>query len=102
MSTEPPDVFLKKLRMVEDLAARLQKPDYKTRGNRDKLESLLKEALDFLRGHDCTMRLKRRDAVDKALLILDKVRSLQGSEADRIFDTIHVCARVARTGKGMI
>jgi hypothetical protein len=102
MSTEPTDVYLKKMRMVEDLAARLQKEDYKTRGNRDKLDCLLKEGLDYIRAHDVTMRLKRRDALEKALGLLDRLRSIHGSEADRVFDTVLICARVARTGKGSV
>jgi hypothetical protein len=102
MSTEPSDVFLKKLRIAEDLAARMQKDDYKTRGNRDKLDCLLKEGIDYVRVHDVTMRLKRRDALDKALHLLEKLRSIHGSEADRTFDTVLLCARVARTGRGSV
>jgi hypothetical protein len=102
MSTEPSDLFTKKLRMAEDLAARLQKDDYKTRGNRDKLGCLLKESADYVRSNDVTMRLKRRDALEKAMLLLDKLRSIHGSEADRTFDTVVVCARVARTGRGSV
>jgi hypothetical protein len=102
MATEPGDVFVKKLRIAEDLAARLQKDDYKTRGNKDKLGSLLKESADYVRAHDVTMRLKRRDALEKALGLLERLRTIHGSEADRVFDTVHVCARVARTGKGFV
>ena len=101
MPNEPTDVFVKKLRMAEDLAQRLRKDDYKTRGNRDKLDCLLKESVDYVRAHDVTMRLKRRDALEKAVGLLDRLRTLHGGEADRTFDTVCVCARVARTGKGM-
>jgi hypothetical protein len=102
MSTEPADTYLKKLRIAEDISALLQKDDYKTKGNHDKLGCLLKESLDYLRGHDVTMKLKRRDALEKALGLLDRLRSIHGAEANRTFDSVQICARIARTGKGSV
>lgn len=102
MPNEPSAVYLTKLRMAEDLAARLQRQDYKTRGNYDKLNALLKEGLDYVRANDVTLRLRRADALEKSCSLLDRVNSVWSSDADHIFAKVHDCARVARTGRGML
>jgi len=102
MPNEPSQLYLSKLRMAEDLAARLQRDDYKTRGNYDKLNSLIKEGLDYVRSNDVTARMKRADALEKSASLMDRVKSVWSSDADYLFQKVHDCARVARTGRGIL
>lgn len=78
----PTEEFIRKMRSEEDLAQRLQKRDWQTRANRDKLEALIHEMLEYVRRSNLYNRLRRLDALEKARDEIEKVHDL-GSQATR-------------------
>jgi CHAT domain-containing protein len=99
MQSEPTEEFIRKLRMAEDLAYRLQKPDWRTRANRDKLEALIKEAVDSVRRSNVFARLKRLDALEKAQSEVEYIHDLGSRDSKQRLDSIFYLVRTARQGR---
>lgn len=99
MPLEPSETYVRKLRTAEDLAARLQKAEWQSRGNREKLEGIVKESLDFVRSHDLTARYRRLAALEKANQQLDGMRQLGERDTNQRLDVIFYQLRTARTGR---
>lgn len=99
MAHEPPEEYLRKLRIAEDLAYRLQKPEWQTRNNREKLESLIKESLCTVRARDMLARRRRMEALEKAQERVDSVRVLGSRDTNQTLDGIFYLLRTARQGR---
>ncbi len=83
----------------EDLAQRLQKRDWQTRGNRDKLEALINEMLDYVRRSTPYNRLRRIDAVEKARDEVEQIHDLSSRETRQRLEIIFYQLRLARQGR---
>jgi hypothetical protein len=99
MQSEPTEEFTRKLRIAEDLAYRLQKPDWRTRANRDKLESLIKEAVDNVRRSNVFVRLKRLEALEKAHTEIEYIHDLGSRDSKQRLESIFYLVRTARQGR---
>ena len=100
MSGDIPEFIARKLRSGEDIAVRMQKPEWFTRGNRDMLDGIIKEAANYLRGREVPARLQRLDALEAAEGALGAVRGVSAPGTRHHLDTIFVCLRAVRTGRG--
>ena len=99
-SQEIPEFIARKLRSGEDIAIRMQKPEWFTRGNRDMLDGIIKEAVNYLRGREVPARLQRLDALETAGGALCSVRTVSSPGTRTQLETVFVCLRAARTGRG--
>ena len=99
MQSEPTEEFTRKLRIAEDLAYRLQKPDWRTRANRDKLEALLKQGADHVRRSSFHARLKRLESLEKAQSEMEHIHDLGSRDAMQRLDSIFYLVRTARQGR---
>ncbi len=98
-TSAPTDEFVRKMRSAEDPVYRLQKRDWQTRANRDKLEALINEMLEYVRRSHLFNRLRRLDALEKARDEIEKVHDL-GSQATRQrLEEIFYLLRLARQGR---
>ncbi|CAN5777119.1 hypothetical protein BH23GEM7_BH23GEM7_37410 [soil metagenome] len=102
MFHEPPEDFTRKLRAAEDLAARLQKPDWATQANLNKLRDYTREALDFVRSQRLTFKRKRQAALEVVEQHLDRIHDLGTLDARWRLESVFFALRVARTGRGSV
>jgi len=100
VSGDIPEFIVRKLRSGEDIAVRMQKPEWFTRGNRDMLDGIIKEAIHYIRGRECPGRLQRLDALESAETSLSAVRGPTAPGSRHHLETVFVCLRAARTGRG--
>ncbi len=98
-SSAPTEEFVRKMRSAEDLAQRLQKRDWQTRANRDKLEALINEMLEYVRRSNLYNRLRRIDAMEKARDEIEKVHDLSGQATRQRLEEIFYLLRLARQGR---
>ena len=99
MASELPDYVYQKLRIGEDLAARMQKAEWFTRGNREQLEGVIKEVSNFLRTRECTVRHQRVAAIDAAEATVTSIRRPTALENRRLLETVYLCLRAVRLGR---
>ena len=100
MSGDLPEFITRKLRSGEDIAVRMQKPEWFTRGNREMLDGIIKEASNYLRGRQITAGLQRLDALETAEGALATVRMATAPGTRTQLERVFVCLRAARTGRG--
>ncbi len=98
-ASAPTEEFIRKMRSAEDLAQRLQKRDWQTHSNRDKLEALIKEMLDYVRRSHLYNRLRRIDALEKARDEIEKVHDLASQTTRQRLEDIFYLLRLARQGR---
>lgn len=99
MLTESSEEFIHKLKIGEDLAYRLQKPEWQARANREKLESLIKEALDYVRRTALMNKLKRLDLLVKAQAELEQIHDPGTRDSKQRLEAIFYLLRCARQGR---
>jgi len=100
VSGDIPEFIARKLRSGEDIAVRMQKPEWFTRGNRELLDGIIKEAVNYLRGRAVTAGLQRLDALATAEGALASVRLATSPGTRTQLETVFICLRAARTGRG--
>ncbi len=87
------------MRSADDWVQRLQKWDWQTRANRDKLEALITEMVDYVRRSHLYNRLRRIDALQKARDEIEKVHDLSSQATRQRLEEIFYLLRLARQGR---
>ncbi len=73
--------------------------DWQTRANRDKLEALIKEQLEFLRRSHLYNRLRRIEALEKAREEVEPIHDLGSPATRQRLEVIFYQLRLARQGR---